>query len=119
MNFNDEQLQQLLGFALPEENQPQGVPQIQQGLLGSTGAQNQNLQDVISGGQNAAAQLGQTAQAASQNFAPIDRADTAQMATQNNAQKSQQQAQAGALLGKIASMFIPGGSILGFIKSKL
>lgn len=113
--LNDEEIQQLLG-SLPDNFQAQSLPQIQQGLLGSAGEQNQGAQDVINNGQQAAANMAQAAmQSADNNIAAKQAADQ-QIALQHQQQVQNRQAQAGGLLGKIASLFIPGGSLLGLLK---
>lgn len=110
MNYDDE-LQRLLGFALPEDRasfQAQQMPQIQQGLLGSSDAQNQNVQDVIDNGTNAAVQMAQAAQSANQALVNSNN-DLAQrqaanmQAAQNGTARQQQQPH---LLFKLARMFI-------------
>ena len=124
-NLDDEQLQQLFGALSAQQGgfQAQDLPQITQGLLGSTGneqaqaaQQQQNLQNVINGGSQAAANMAQVAQSQpSGNNAQMQMEAANQQAI---AQQQKQQQQTGALLGQIASMFIPGGSILGFLKKK-
>lgn len=102
--LDDEQFQKLLGFTLPEENFQSQVPQLQQGLLG-----------VISKGKDAANQMGQqAAQAASQAPNSLLEQRRAQTSAAN-----QQQQRAGSLLGKIASLFIPGGGLLGWLKGRI
>jgi len=116
-----EELQKLLGFKLPEESfQAQELPQeFTKGLLGSAGGQDKNLQSLISNGNRAAEQMAQPEnQLAENNLLTQRQAATQQQAQQALAQKQQEQAGLGALLGTVASFFIPSGSITGFLKKK-
>ncbi len=88
----------------------QEMPQLMQGLLGSTGEQNRVLDAVISNGMNKAAQLGQFAQlvnpAAGNDLLNQRQISTQQSAQQAMAQQAQRDAQNGSLLMKIAKMFL-------------
>ena len=124
-NFNDEQFQQLLGDIMPESQTavtPQAA-QLTQGLLGSADGQSNNqdqkLRGLISSSLNAAAQMEQNAQPMAQ--APDSsleqrQAASQQMAQQAAARQQQQQQASGSLLGRLISTFIPGGSVLGFLR---
>lgn len=98
-----------IGYDWEQLNQ-QETPQLMQGLLGSTGEQNRVLDAVISNGINKAAQLGQFAQlvnpAAGNDLLNQRQLSTQQSAQQAMAQRAQQDAQNGALLMKIAKMFL-------------
>ena len=110
---DDEQLQQLLGFRLPEQQfqpqsfQAQDMPQLQQGLLGSSGEEQQDLQNLISKGSEAVAQLAQTAQPSGNG-----NDNMAAMSSQNQqalAQQQQQEQQQREMLLKLAQMFMSSG----------
>ena len=120
--MNEDELQRLLNFQMPIEQSFQAQPlQITQGLLGTsdtgqqdTGQQHQqDLQGLINNSMEQASKMAQVAQ-------PIQasnrNAQAKQEGMQAALQQRQQQAQTGALLGKIASFFMPGGSILGYLK---
>lgn len=116
--FNDEEeLRQLLGEVQPSF-QTQEMPQLTQGLLG-TMEQPQDLQNLIGSSTQAANQLTQNQSPMTGGMDVAQRqAMTQQQAQQFAQQQEQQQAQAGNLLGTIASLFIPGGSILNYFKGK-
>ena len=121
-NFNDEQFQQLLGDIMPESQTavtPQAA-QLTQGLLGSADGQSNNqdqkLRGLISSGLNAAAQMGQNAMAQAPNSLEEQRMSNQQAIEQAAARYRQQQQAAGSLLGRLISTFIPGGSVLGFLR---
>ena len=111
-NFTDEDLQQLLGFQLPEEQQAfKGFqaqpPQMVQGLLGDVGAeQEQKLQNLVGRGVQ---QSGAMAQAAQPAIGSNQNAQMAQAGMQNAMRQPSSEAQAGAMLGKLARMFLMGG----------
>lgn len=117
MQNYEEEWSQLLG-AIPQNQLAQGTPPITQGLLGSSGEQAKQLQNLISKGTQAANQMAQVApmQTANNSDVAQRQAMTQQMAQQAMQQQAQKQAQAGSLLGTIASMFIPSGSILNYFK---
>ena len=125
-DFDEEELRNLLGLKLPEESfHAQQLPQeLQQGLLGSTGEEEQNPQEKLpqgSQGSQAAAEMAQraaqTTQAASNNALAQRQAETQQQAQQAVAQQQQAGAGLGGLLGRIAgAMFIPGGGLMGWLK---
>ena len=87
-----------------ESTSRQESPQVTQGLLGSVGEQDRALDEVIYGGKNKAAQLGQSAQ-------PINPAAgnellaQRQISTQELAQQDQQNAQSKNLLMQLAKLF--------------
>ena len=112
-NNDEDILQQLLGYqpsATSQDFQAQGMPQITQGLLGDTGvnqAQQQNVQDLISGGKNAAASVAQqTAQPSGGGDDLQDRQQ--QLGSQFAAQEQQKQQQQRQMLMKLAMMFLGG-----------
>lgn len=122
-SYEDEQLRQLLGLKLPEELENyrvQAVPQLSQGLLGEV---EQNQPQLSKGGSEAAARMAQVAQAINQSAGNDElaqrQAAAQQMAQQALGQKQQKEARSGALLGKIASLFIPGGSAFEYLKGRL
>lgn len=123
----EDNLQQLLNFQMPFEQALQAQPlQITQGLLGTadTGGQGteqqdqgeqhkQDLQNLIGNTMQEASKMAQVAQPQQ---IPNRNAQLKQEGMQAALQQRQQGAQAGALLGKIASFFMPGGSVLGYLK---
>lgn len=102
--------------------QSSSMPQITQGLLLGNGKQEEELRDLAERGDQAAAQMAQLAQtqmpANTSNDLAQRQAMAQQSAMQAAMQQQQQQAQAGNLLGTIASLFIPGGSVLNYFKKK-
>ena len=92
----------------PYSNQ-QESPQITQGLLGSSSAPNRVLDEVMSSGENKAAQLGEFAQmmnpAAGNDFFAQQQAATQQLNQQAQAQREMQDARNGTLLMRIAKLF--------------
>ena len=119
--YDFDELQKLLDFTLPEEEKfrAQEVPRIQQGLLGSSGDQNRQMEELIQRGRDSGEQLAQFANAPiGSNVAEQRMTATQQQARQALADRGEQQLRTGALLGKIASLFIPGGGLFKFIKSK-
>ena len=124
--LGEEDLRQLLGFQLPEEQQAfqaqEPTPQLTQGLLGDVGAagqqQQQNLNDLIGKTLNRSANIGQIAQMGAQAAGGGQNARMAQEGMQAALQQRQEEAQAGAMLGKIASLFLPGGSMKKFVQKK-
>lgn len=122
-DFDEEELRNLLGLKLPEGSfQAQELPQeLQTGLLGSTGEEEQKPQEKLPQGSQAAAEMAQraaqTTQAASNNALAQRQAETQQQAQQAVAQQQQAGAGLGGLLGRIAgAMFIPGGGLMGWLK---
>lgn len=116
MDNYEEELRRLLSEMQPSF-QAQEMPQLTQGLLDPSNNQaQQQLQNLIGSSTQAANQMAQPQ-------APTGGADVAQrqamaqqQAQQLLQQQQQRQAQAGNLLGTIASMFIPGGSILNYFE---
>ena len=108
--YDDEQLRQLLGFKLPEEGfQAQEVPQLQTGLLGSSG---QNTPQLPHGGSEAAANLAQIAQAKNQsagndNLAQMQAANS-QASQQALVKQQQQQQQTMQTIMMLAKLFMGG-----------
>ena len=116
-NYSDDEIQKLLGDIMPEEQKYR--PQIRQGLLGSSGDQNRQMEELIQRGRDSGEQLAQFANAPiGSNVAEQRMTATQQQARQALADRGEQQLRTGALLGKIASLFIPGGGLFKFIKSK-
>ena len=116
--LDDEQIQQLLG-GLTANSPPQSFqaqsPQLTQGLLGDSG-QTQDIQNLIGSSTQAANQMAQPQASTGGMDVAQRQAMAQQQAMQSAAQQEQQQAQAGQLLGTIASMFIPGLKGLKFGK---
>ena len=126
-DFNDDQIQQLLSFMqnMPQdEYQVQDVP-VEQGLLGSTGDEKQQMDALSNKATQASEEMAQRAQAmaqpntAGQGMAAQRTAQNEQAAQQAMAQQQAAQQAGGSLLGKLISLLIPGGGLLGYLKGKL
>lgn len=115
MDNYEEKLRRLLGEMQPSF-QTQEMPQLTQGLLAPSNNQAQQLQNLIGSSTQAANQMTQPQVSTGSMDAAQRQAMAQQQAQQFLQQQQQRQAQAGNLLGTIASMFIPGGSILNYFK---